>query len=62
MNAFSKERLDWRVLVVGLAFIVTLLVLAYTVSDWNRAHADGRLTGVTTGISPADTVYPPRPR
>jgi hypothetical protein len=62
MNDFLRLRLDWRVMLVGLAFIVTLLVMAYAISDWNRAHNDGRLPGVTTGISPADTVYPRKPR
>ena len=57
-----RMRLDWRVMLVGLAFGVTLLVMAYAISDWNRAHNDGRLPGVTTGISPAGTIYPPNPR
>jgi hypothetical protein len=52
---------DWRVIAVGLAFVSTLLMVMVAISDWNKAHNDGRLPGVTTGISPADTVYP-KPR
>ena len=62
MNVSSRPQLDWRLLLVGVAFAVTILVLLLTVIDWDKAHNDGRLSGVTTGISPANTVYPPQAR
>jgi hypothetical protein len=63
MKSASKQRVDWRVMVVALAFAVTICVLLWTVSSWNKAHAESELSaGVTTGISPANTVYPPRVR
>jgi hypothetical protein len=62
MNSASKQRVDWRVMVVALAFAVTICVLLWTVSSWNTAHSETEMSGVTTGISPANTVYPPRVR
>jgi hypothetical protein len=37
-------------------------VLLWSISSWNRAHAESELSGITTGISPASTVYPPTRR
>lgn len=54
--------MDWRVITIALSIAVTLGVLWWTISDWRRDQMDNELSGVTTGISPMNTVYPPRVR
>jgi hypothetical protein len=60
MNAFGL-RVDGRLMIVAVGAVVAVLVLSFAVVRWDASATDDD-TGITTGISPANTVYPPRQR